>query len=159
MDPFTTDRGTLRLLDDLTGAGRQVLYGFLRNCDAMRAHGIGEDRELHGIHFVRRGIRVMRLKRRSGDTARHVLATTDFTDGTQWRRGTYRIPGVSLPEAVMATCPGMLIEDVVQGAPIAGFRITGAKPGKVAGEPWLYLRSEGGEAGVMPYEAPPARWS
>ena len=148
MQPFETDAGTLQLLESLTSAGRCILHGYLRQCDAQAMPGsFPLDVTLDGIHFTRRDVRRMKLVRRSRGPIRGIVATTDFVDGGSWRDGRLRIASVDAPHAALVAMVGRMIEEVVEAPPVRGMRIVRART--LAG-PDLSLSTDV-PAGDIPY--------
>ena len=148
MEPFETDAGTLQLLESLTPAGRCVLHGYLRQCDAQRMPGsFPLDATLDGIHFTRRDVRRMKLVWRSRGHLRSIVATTDFVDGGSWKDGRLRIANVDAPHVALVAMIGRTIEQVVDTPPVQGMRIVRART--LAG-PDLALSTDV-RAGNIPY--------
>lgn len=127
-EPYETDQGTLGLLADLDRDGVNRIKAFLDRC---RRHegGVKETLKvsLHPSNFrTRKDIESVQLERELGSGNRKIVATVDFTSGARWRRGSLRIPNTEIPQTIIIASKGRLIEELVGGAPITGFRITSA---------------------------------
>lgn len=147
MTPFTTDAGTLQLMASLTRAGRCVLEGFLRRCDAQRTTSPSEHARLDGIHFERTDVRHMKLERKAGCRDRRVRATTRFTNTATWCDGRLLLAGVDMPETVSAAAAGRRLDEMIDDAPLHGMAIR--RCARLTG-PVLSIHCDGG-VGEIPY--------
>lgn len=120
MEAYTTDMGTLQIMEALTRAGQEVLFGFLRRCETQRPTSPSERVALQSIHFTRSDVQDMKLERHAGDAGRRIRAVTHFRNGCEWRRGRMRIPNAGLPETVAEASRDRPLEDLLSGSPITG---------------------------------------
>lgn len=155
---FETDTGSLGIIAHLTGAGREILYGYLRNCASMHSEWSPTETKIwNGIHFERDDVTRMHMERRHSGKHLRILTTIDFVNGVRWKGGSLRLPDTIIPDTIANSLRGRPLEEVVEGAPIAGYRIMHAIPGRAAGSTTLRVKAEGQRTGPIPYRAP-RRW-
>ena len=150
MKTFTTDVGTLRILETLTPGGRERLDDFLRRCDRA---SYDTSETFFSYDFHRRDVTRMSMERSiSGKHPDRILTTIDFVSGARWRRGSLRMPGVVIPDSLKNALKGRMIEELVQGAPLEGYRIRQAvqdgSPSSPGGTK-LRIRCDGEEQGII----------
>lgn len=153
MEPFETDHGSLRLMEDLTPAGRAMRDGFLRICHSMHPTSPTERMKWDAIHFRRPDIISMTMERKAS-TKRTIVTTVHFANGTRWRNGALSIPGLQLPQTLMETISGRMLDDVVQGTPIKGLHIVKAVQDLGIKGITLRIISNAGGREAIPYVAP-----
>lgn len=154
MRTFETDLGSLDVMRSLTRSGRNILEYYLRNCDRART-AMGKERERwSSLHFERDDVVSMSMEHDTGAGRTKILTTIDFRSGARWGRGSLRMPGVDIPDTIMQAIRGRLIEELVEGSPVKGFRITHAVRDNSAKGVTLRVRCDGEKLGPIPYDPP-----
>lgn len=154
MRTFETDLGSLGVIATMTRAGRNMLDAYLRDCDRYSWSTGKEIRQWHGIHFTRNDVLLMKMEHETGPKSTKIVTTIDFANGARWRRGSLRMTGIELPDTMMNSIKGHLIEELVANAPVVGFRITHAVHDRSAKGVTLRVRCDGEKLGPIPYDPP-----
>lgn len=157
MRTFETDLGSLGVIATMTRAGRNTLDGYLRDCDRFKWSAGKQTQQWGCIHFTRSDVLQMKMEFETGLRNTKIVTTIDFANGARWRRGSLRMPGIELPDTLMNAIKGRLIEELVEGSPIVGFRITHAIHDRSAKGVNLRVRCDGEKLGPIPYTPSPAR--
>lgn len=140
MTEIVTDLGTLRLLSSLGPSGAPRLRRFVDDC----ARGRGGSETFEGWMFDGwPDLRRVELDYDPNDRRKgRVVATCTFAKAT-WRRGSLRIPGIELPQAIMLGIKGRRIGEVVEGSPFPDFVISHAVHDRKQGAVTLRIRCDG----------------
>ena len=127
---YTIDAGTHSILQELNGNGRALLRDILERFDRNLTGFLGGTKSATLDGPIKAGTGTaekitLEIDDKTLSSGR-IIATVAFTGGILWRRGSLRIPNVTLPKAVMLSIKGKRIGDVVEGAPFPDFTIRNA---------------------------------
>ncbi|WP_298842945.1 hypothetical protein [uncultured Salinicola sp.] len=146
---YTIDAGTHSVLASLDHDGEARLHQILADFDRHLKGMLGGSRSgvIDGPITAGSGT-AERITLEIDDktiTSGRIVATVAFSGGILWRRGSLRIPGVTLPKALMLSIKGRRIGDVVEGAPFPDFLIRNAIHDQSANGNKLRIRCTGDE--------------
>lgn len=146
---YTVDAGTHSVLKSLDQTGKtrleEILADFDRHFRGMlggRKSGVIEGPVQAGFGTADKI--TLEIDEKTNTSGR-IVATVSFSGGVLWRRGSLRVPGVTLPRALMLSIKGRRIGDVVEGAPFPDFTIRNAINDLSANGSKLRIRCTGDE--------------
>ena len=149
---YTTDAGTVRMLEDVNFTGRSKLIQFFERSDQLFYEGKSV---IFGRFDFNKGLNIQRLElevtKKTSDDGK-LLATLQMTDDVLWRRGSIRIKNLHIPEVVKKSLKGRAVEEVVAGTPFGDFIITSSITDKRKNDSSLRLRCTGEEQKPIPYQ-------
>lgn len=150
---FTIDAGSYQLIEKLTPHGKQLLSAGLHDFDKALSGRFGSteftipgeclpsDTRVRNMHFELHPQAVSNNK---------VVVTVNFLSGILWRRGSLRIPNVTIPVATKSAVKGKTVGEIVEGAPFPEFIIRNVIEDKSANGSKLRIRCTGDEQIEVP---------
>ena len=153
MRPFTIDAGACQLVEELNSNGKQLLAAGMEDLDRALSGRSGS------VEFTIPGeclpadkrVRNMRFELHPQAISNNkVVVTVNFLSGILWRRGSLRIPNVTIPVATKTAIKGKTVGEVVDGAPFPEFIIRNVIEDKSANGNKLRIRCTGDEQVEVP---------
>lgn len=150
---FTIDAGAAQLLERLNTRGQRELGQGIQEFERCLSGRIGQASFVIGGDRLPTSLSVRNIRLELHPQAisnNKIVVTVNFISGIVWRRGSLRIPNVTLPQATKAAVKGKTVGEIVSGAPFPEYVIRNVIEDKSVNGNKLRIRCTGDEQVGVP---------